>query len=172
MPIGQFVDHLYRNWLLVGFSLSAPSPAALPLPLRGSLALLDRRQRTGVRGISERRRISWLKALLWYYNEHVRPVDDAIRNFLLNNPFTYRDKRLCGGAPVTGLLSLCAVCGIGAAANVGIASQPFEADRSWWLAGLGGAAIGVSVFIWRSRAAHPAGGSRARLPRSEQTRQL
>ena len=84
-------------------------------------------------------------------------------NFFLNNLFTYRDKRLSGGALVTGLLSLYAVCGIGTAANVGIASQLFEADRSWWLAGLGGAAIGAvwnyamsSVFIWRSRTRTPA----------------
>src|SRR6202022_4414214 len=79
-------------------------------------------------------------------------------NFFLNNLFTYRDKRLCGGALVTGLLSFYAVCGIGSVANVGIASQLFEANRSWWLAGLAGAAIGAggnyamsSVFIWRSR---------------------
>src|SRR4029077_19788628 len=39
-------------------------------------------------------------------------------NFFLNNLFTYRDKRLYGGALVTGLLSFYAVCGIGAAANV------------------------------------------------------
>jgi dolichol-phosphate mannosyltransferase len=81
-------------------------------------------------------------------------------NFFLNNLFTYRDKRLSGGALVTGLLSFYAVCGIGAAANV--ASQLFDADRSWWLAGLGGAAIGAvwnyamsSVFIWRSRTRTP-----------------
>ena len=52
---------------------------------------------------------------------------------------------------------------IGAAANVGIAPQLFEADRSWWLAGLNSAAIGAvwnyamsSVFIWRSRTSAPA----------------
>ncbi len=84
-------------------------------------------------------------------------------NFFLNNLFTYRDKRLCGGALVTGLLSFYAVCGIGAAANVGIAAHLFDGNRSWWLAGLGGAAIGAvwnyavsSVFIWRSRMAAPA----------------
>jgi len=84
-------------------------------------------------------------------------------NFFLNNLFTYRDKWLCGGALITGLLSFYAVCGIGAAANVGIAAQLFETNRSWWLAGLGGAAIGAvwnyamsSVFIWRSRTRAPA----------------
>jgi dolichol-phosphate mannosyltransferase len=80
-------------------------------------------------------------------------------NFLLNNLFTYRDRRLHGRALVIGLLSFYAVCGLGAAANVGIASHLFDANHSWWLAGLGGAAIGAvwnyamsSVFIWRSRA--------------------
>jgi dolichol-phosphate mannosyltransferase len=84
-------------------------------------------------------------------------------NFLLNNLFTYRDRRLRGLALVTGLLSFYAVCGLGAAANVGIASQLFDSKHSWWLAGLGGAAIGAvwnyamsSVFVWRSRAAAPA----------------
>jgi dolichol-phosphate mannosyltransferase len=84
-------------------------------------------------------------------------------NFLLNNLFTYRDRRLRGLALVTGLLSFYAVCGLGAAANVGIASHLFDSKHSWWLAGLGGAAIGAvwnyamsSVFVWRSRAAAPA----------------
>ena len=81
-------------------------------------------------------------------------------NFLLNNLFTYRDRRLRGRGLLTGLLSFYAVCGLGAAANVGIASHLFVANHSWWLAGLGGAAIGAvwnyamsSVFIWRPRAA-------------------
>jgi dolichol-phosphate mannosyltransferase len=81
-------------------------------------------------------------------------------NFLLNNLFTYRDRRLRGLALATGLLSFYAVCGVGAAANVGIASHLFDANHSWWQAGLGGAAIGAvwnyamsSVFIWRSRVA-------------------
>jgi dolichol-phosphate mannosyltransferase len=81
-------------------------------------------------------------------------------NFLLNNLFTYRDRRLHGRSLVTGLLSFCAVCGLGAAANVGIAAHLFDANHSWWLAGLGGAAIGAvwnyamsSVFVWRSRTA-------------------
>jgi dolichol-phosphate mannosyltransferase len=80
-------------------------------------------------------------------------------NFLLNNLFTYRDRRLRGLGLLTGLLSFYAVCGLGAAANVGIASHLFDANHSWWLAGLGGAAIGAvwnyamsSVFVWRGRA--------------------
>ena len=98
-------------------------------------------------------------------------------NFLLNNLFTYRDRRLHGQALVAGLLSFYAVCGLGAAANVGIASHLFVANHSWWLAGLGGAAIGAvwnyamsSVFIWRSRAAtSPTRQAQAQITSAEQS---
>ena len=96
-------------------------------------------------------------------------------NFLLNNLFTYRDRRLHGRALLTGLLSFYAVCGLGAAANVGIASHLFVAHHSWWLAGLGGAAIGAvwnyamsSVFIWRSSAS-AARQTRARIAAADQS---
>ncbi|HEV2300155.1 MAG TPA: glycosyltransferase family 2 protein [Stellaceae bacterium] len=78
-------------------------------------------------------------------------------NFLLNNLFTYRDRRLRGWRIATGLLSFYAVCGIGAAANVGVAFELFGAGHAWWLAGLGGAAVGVvwnyavsSLVTWNS----------------------
>ena len=98
-------------------------------------------------------------------------------NFLLNNLFTYRDRRLHGQALVTGLLSFYVVCGLGAAANVGIAAHLFVANHSWWLAGLSGAAIGAvwnyamsSVFIWRSRAAKSrARQSQTRITSAEQS---
>jgi len=96
-------------------------------------------------------------------------------NFLLNNLFTYRDRRLHGRAMLTGLLSFYAVCGLGAAANVGIASHLFVANHSWWLAGMGGAAIGAvwnyamsSVFIWRSNAS-AARQARARIAAADQS---
>jgi hypothetical protein len=44
-------------------------------------------------------------------------------NFMLNNLFTYRDRRLRGERLWTGLISFYAVCGAGAAANVGIAAH-------------------------------------------------
>jgi dolichol-phosphate mannosyltransferase len=75
-------------------------------------------------------------------------------NFLLNNLFTYRDRRLRGWRLLSGLGSFYAVCGIGAAANVGIAAY-IASDHSWWLAGLAGAAVSVvwnyamsSIFTW------------------------
>lgn len=75
-------------------------------------------------------------------------------NFLLNNLFTYRDRRLKGWRIFSGLASFYAVCGIGAAANVGIAAY-IAGGHSWWLAGLAGAAVSVvwnyamsSIFTW------------------------
>lgn len=75
-------------------------------------------------------------------------------NFLLNNLFTYRDRRLRGWRIFSGLASFYAVCGAGAAANVGIAAH-IAGGHSWWLAGLAGAAVSVvwnyamsSIFTW------------------------
>ena len=93
-------------------------------------------------------------------------------NFLLNNLFTYRDRRLRGRRLITGLISFYAVCGAGGAANIGVASYVMGGHHSWWLAGLAGAAVSVvwnyaisSIFTWSPRpAAAPA--SRP-LPRSE-----
>jgi dolichol-phosphate mannosyltransferase len=75
-------------------------------------------------------------------------------NFLLNNLFTYRDRRLRGWRLLTGLGSFYAVCGLGAAANVGIAAY-IAGGHSWWLAGLAGAAVSAvwnyamsSIFTW------------------------
>jgi dolichol-phosphate mannosyltransferase len=81
-------------------------------------------------------------------------------NFFLNNLFTYRDRRLRGRRMWAGLISFYAVCGAGAAANVGVASYLNGGHSSWWLAGLAGAAVSVvwnyamsSIFTWSSRPA-------------------
>lgn len=77
-------------------------------------------------------------------------------NFIFNNWLTYRDRRLRGRQWWIGLASFYLVCGIGAVANVGIASVLFERDYMWWLAGLAGILVGTvfnfamtSVFTWR-----------------------
>lgn len=76
-------------------------------------------------------------------------------NFIFNNLLTYRDRRLSGRRFFTGLLSFYAVCGLGAAANVGIASAAFAHHYTWWVSGLAGILVGVvwnyatsSVFTW------------------------
>ena len=78
-------------------------------------------------------------------------------NYLLNNIVTYRDRRLRGRALLRGLFAFFAVCGVGAAANVVIASHLFAGGWRWWLAGLGGAALSAvwsyamsSALVWRN----------------------
>jgi dolichol-phosphate mannosyltransferase len=77
-------------------------------------------------------------------------------NFLLNNWLTYRDKRLRGFQIFTGWLSFCALCSVGALANVGVATYLFQAPFSWWIAGIAGVLVGVvwnyvatALFTWR-----------------------
>lgn len=77
-------------------------------------------------------------------------------NFMLNNVFTYRDRRLKGLRMVTGLFSFYAICLVGALANIGVGTWVNDTDGRWWLAGVAGAVIGAvwnfavsSVVTWR-----------------------
>jgi dolichol-phosphate mannosyltransferase len=79
-----------------------------------------------------------------------------ISNFTINNALTYRDRRLHGWRFVGGLATFCAVCAVGAIANVRLASLAFEQHYVWWLSGLAGAAASVvwnyavtSIVTWR-----------------------
>ena len=80
-------------------------------------------------------------------------------NFFLNNRITYRDRRLRGPALLRGLLLFYVVCGIGAAANVGVASLLVrDGILAWGLAGGAGAMLTVvwnyavsSTLVWRPR---------------------
>jgi len=81
-----------------------------------------------------------------------------VANFTLNNWLTYRDRRLRGWGFIRGLLSFALVCGIGAAANVSLASFLFGRQESWWLAGIAGAAMSSvwnyavsAVLTWKAR---------------------
>ena len=66
-------------------------------------------------------------------------------NFWLNNLLTYRDRRLRGGRWLTGLLSFMLACGLGAVANVSVASYLVKAQTQWTLAALSGIAVGA---VW------------------------
>jgi dolichol-phosphate mannosyltransferase len=79
-------------------------------------------------------------------------------NFLLNNFLTYRDQRLKGFAILRGLVLFYLVCGVGLAANVGVAFSVYAQEPIWWLAGAAGALMGVvwnyamsGLFVWRKR---------------------
>lgn len=78
-------------------------------------------------------------------------------NFTLNNVVTYADQRLRGWGILRGLLSFYAICGLGAVANIGIATLIYADHQSWWFAGAAGAIIGAvwnytgsSLFTWKT----------------------
>ena len=79
-------------------------------------------------------------------------------NFVLNNMLTYRDQRLTGRSLVMGWITFNLVCGVGAAANVGVADWLFVRDTWWALSAVAGVFVSVvwnyamsSLFTWRQR---------------------
>jgi dolichol-phosphate mannosyltransferase len=64
-------------------------------------------------------------------------------NYLINNEVTYRDRRKTGWALALGYLKFCALCSIGLAANVAVASKVYQLGPAWWLASAAGAAFGA-----------------------------
>ena len=88
----------------------------------------------------------------------VATLVSMVANFGLNNSLTYRDRRLRGRRLWVGLSVFMLVCGMGAIANVGIATTLVATHRGWDFAGAAGAAISVvwnyavsSTLIWRMR---------------------
>ena len=80
-------------------------------------------------------------------------------NFWLNNRITFRDQRLRGARLWRGFAVFAVVCGIGAEANLSIASFVLGAGhQAWWSAGLAGAAMSLvwnyavgSTLTWQWR---------------------
>ena len=76
-------------------------------------------------------------------------------NYLLNNVFTHRDKRLTGGAFFRGLAIFVLISAVGALANISVATLLFKNTFVWWAAGFIGAVVGAvwnysvsSVLVW------------------------
>jgi dolichol-phosphate mannosyltransferase len=88
----------------------------------------------------------------------VAVVVAMMSNFFLNNALTYSDRQLKGWAAARGLLQFMAACGIGAAANVGVARTLFSADQGWVLSALAGILVGTlwnyaatAYYVWVRR---------------------
>ena len=64
-------------------------------------------------------------------------------NYLINNEVTYRDRRKSGWPLLLGYLKFCALCSIGLAANVAVASEAHQHLAIWWVASAAGAAFGA-----------------------------
>ena len=78
-------------------------------------------------------------------------------NFVLNNLFTFGDRRLRGAKAWRGLVLFALICAVGAIANLSVAAFLFGPEMTaWWIAGLVGAVMSLvwnyavsSVIIWR-----------------------
>jgi dolichol-phosphate mannosyltransferase len=99
-----------------------------------------------------------LLALEFGAAQTVATVTAMTSNFFLNNQFTYRDQRLHGLQLLRGLATFYLICGVGAVANVGVASYVFTSHHAWWMAGVAGVIVGSvwnfamsSVFTWNRR---------------------
>ena len=80
-----------------------------------------------------------------------------IYNYVVNNVLTYRDVSLTGKRWWRGLASFSAICGLGAVANVGIASFLFNRQTVWPLAAVAGIFVGsvwnyamTSRYTWKT----------------------
>lgn len=77
-------------------------------------------------------------------------------NYTINNIITYSDMRLYGWEWLRGWATFTLVCGIGALANIGLASFLFAQHNGWFLSALAGIALSsvwnyavTSVYTWR-----------------------
>jgi dolichol-phosphate mannosyltransferase len=90
--------------------------------------------------------------------ETVATVAAMVFNFVLNNELTYRDQRLRGVPLWRGLIMFMLVCGLGAAAGIGIARALYSDHASWTVAGATGAVVAVvwnyavsATLVWPAR---------------------
>ncbi len=77
--------------------------------------------------------------------QSVATLLSMVFNYALNNQLTYRDRRLSGWHWWRGLASFVVACGIGAVANIGIATWLYEHDTRWVLAAVAGILVGA---VW------------------------
>jgi dolichol-phosphate mannosyltransferase len=117
----------------------------------------------GVIGLGAHLVVLWLALNLVHLDfpigQGLATATAMVGNFTLNNLFTYSDRRLRGWRFFQGLASFAVICGVGAAANIGVAAFLFDSQHSsWWFAGVAGAAMSSvwnyavsSVVTWKRR---------------------
>lgn len=78
-----------------------------------------------------------------------------VGNFSLNNLVTFRDRKLTGVRWLTGLLTFCAGCSLGAYANVVAAESLLKTGLPWYMAAFAGILVSMgwnysisSLFTW------------------------
>ena len=102
--------------------------------------------------------LHWFGMLTFDAGQLIATIVAMGSNFILNNEITYRPYRYSGLGMVAGFLAFALGCGVGALANIDVASWLYSTDQTWWLAGLAGAFLSVvwnyavsTNLIWRRR---------------------
>jgi len=77
-------------------------------------------------------------------------------NYILNNQFTFYDRRLIGKTFFEGMFSFYLACSVGAIINIAVAEMFFTSNVPWWLAGAIGTIVGAvwnyamtKTFTWK-----------------------
>jgi len=90
------------------------------------------------------------------YSQTVATLIAMTSNFILNNHFTFRDRRLQGVKLFRGLFSFYVACALGALINISLADFLYGKAFTWWLAGVIGVIAGAvwnyaltSTFTWK-----------------------
>lgn len=86
-----------------------------------------------------------LAGLGFEWSQTAATLTAIVFNFSVNNILTYSDQRLKGWRWLRGLAVFGLVCGIGATANVGVASYLFVQHASWPVAALSGIVLSA---VW------------------------
>ena len=99
----------------------------------------------------------------FFYAQLISTLIAMTSNFYLNNIFTYRDRRKKGIDALKALILFYITCGIGAAANVGIANSVYLGNVDglsgiWYISGIIGAFVGAvwnflmsSLVTWKQK---------------------
>jgi dolichol-phosphate mannosyltransferase len=100
--------------------------------------------------------LHWFGALTFDSGQLIATVVATASNFILNNEITYSSYRYRGLGLIEGFAGFALGCSVGAIANIGIASWLYNANETWWVAGLAGALLSVvwnyavsTNLIWR-----------------------
>lgn len=114
----------------------------------------------GLSGVFVHLFILWILHMIWgsafLPAQGVATLIAMTSNYILNNYFTYRDRRLRGNKFIQGLFSFYIACSFGALINIAFAAWLFDQAFPWWLAGALGAVAGsiwnyalTSVITWK-----------------------
>ena len=126
------------------------------LPIRFVLFAIVGASGLGVHFVALSAALHWFKTLSFDSGQLIATTLAMASNFVLNNQITYRAYRYRGLGLIPGFVGFALGCSVGALANIDIASWLYEANQTWWAAGLAGAALSVvwnyavsTNLIWR-----------------------